>query len=76
MKAVFQVEVPKGHRLDELTIDYKLYADGKQIELGQNYPVWIPPMLDAEDYEFQFPGTNALEESKGWNRLVKAITGE
>ena len=73
MNAIFLIPIPKGHRLDELSIDYKLYADGEHIEIGQNYPIKIPTELDAEGYEYMFPGSNAEEEVKGWNRLIEAM---
>lgn len=73
VSGIVLIEIPKGYRLDHLTIDYKLYAGEKQIEVAQGYPVWQLPILSAEEYENMFPGSNGLEESKGWNQLVNAI---
>jgi len=51
MKAVFLIDVPEGHSLDKLTIDYKLYANGEQIELGQEYPIEVSDPEVRGSYE-------------------------
>ena len=74
-KKIFLIEIPTSCRYSELTIDYKLYADGKQVEVGQNYPVWMPPKMDAETYKEQFPDSDEFPESRGWNRLIDCLEG-